>query len=395
MIVKKMVEMGKSRGIIYFDELDKCTSKHGHINEITSILIHLTDPNTNKCFQDRFFQGIDFPLNKIIFMFAYNDSSLIDPILLDRFKEIRLKPYSLNDKIKILNDFMIPEICKNIGIDINKIKFSQTILEFLINNYTIEAGVRRIKEIIENILLNLNKDIIMEENKINEKHIIELTIEEIKKILDKTKIKFEKIHEHDEIGIINGMYATESGYGGIIPIQVFKNHISKTSNFEFKLTGTQGKVMKESVLCSYTAAVEYIKRNLYLMPNLDTDIESHIHKEFPTGFHVHTPSTSSPKDGPSAGCAFTCAFISRIINKPIKNYIGMTGEIELTGKITEIGGLPYKLMGSKRAGVKKVFIPKQNKKDLDKIIKNNPNLIDDDFNVQAVDCIDDVFPQII
>ena len=104
LIVRKMVELGKSRCILFFDELDKCSSKNG-TNEIANILIHLTDPNTNKCFQDRFFQGIDFPLDKVIMIFSYNDSSLIDPILIDRFREIKIKPYSLNDKVSIFKNF--------------------------------------------------------------------------------------------------------------------------------------------------------------------------------------------------------------------------------------------------------------------------------------------------
>ena len=119
MIIKKMVEMGKSRCILYFDELDKACSKHGNINEITSILIHLTDPNMNKSFQDRFFQGVDFPLDKVIMIFSYNDSSLIDPILLDRFKEIETKPYSVKDKIHIVKLFMFKETCDLIGFDSN------------------------------------------------------------------------------------------------------------------------------------------------------------------------------------------------------------------------------------------------------------------------------------
>ena len=117
MIIKKMVEMGKSRCILYFDELDKACSKHGQVNEITSILIHLTDPNMNKTFQDRFFQGIDFPLDKVIMMFSYNDSSLVDPILLDRLKEINVSPYSSNDKLEIVNNFITPEIVNSVGLD--------------------------------------------------------------------------------------------------------------------------------------------------------------------------------------------------------------------------------------------------------------------------------------
>ena len=146
MIIRKMVEAGKSRCILYFDELDKACSKHGQVNEITSILIHLTDPNMNKTFQDRFFQGIDFPLNKVIMIFSYNDSQLIDPILLDRLKEIKIKPYTTPEKIEIVNNFIFPEVIKNIGFDKNDVKFDKSMIKYIIDKYTNEAGVRNIKK---------------------------------------------------------------------------------------------------------------------------------------------------------------------------------------------------------------------------------------------------------
>ena len=131
LIIKKMVEMGTERCILFFDELDKTASKHGNNNEISSILIHLTDPNMNKSFQDRFFQGINFPLDKVIMIFSYNDSEKIDPILLDRLTEIKIKPYTLFDKINIIRDFVIPELKLNINI-----KIEDYIIQYIIENYT-------------------------------------------------------------------------------------------------------------------------------------------------------------------------------------------------------------------------------------------------------------------
>ena len=159
-----MVDMGKSRCILYFDELDKACSKHGNINEISSILIHLTDPNMNKSFQDRFFQGVDFPLDKVIMIFSYNDSSLIDPILLDRITEIKIKPYNTKDKIEICNQHIIPEMTTNIGLPPSLLKWDTKILEYIIDNYTNEAGVRGIKRIIEKICMNLNINRLKKEN---------------------------------------------------------------------------------------------------------------------------------------------------------------------------------------------------------------------------------------
>ena len=134
--------------ILYFDELDKACSKNGS-NEITNILIHLTDPNMNKSFQDRFFQGVDFPLDKVIMIFSYNDSSLIDRILVDRFIEIDIKPYNINDKVKILKDYMFKEVCISIGFDVNEFQLKDDDIKYIIDKYTYEAGVRELKRKIE------------------------------------------------------------------------------------------------------------------------------------------------------------------------------------------------------------------------------------------------------
>lgn len=390
LIIKKMVEAGKSRCILYFDELDKATSKHGHINEITSILIHLTDPNMNKTFQDRFFQGVEFPLDKVIFIFSYNDSSLVDPILLDRLKEINVKPYTSNEKIKIVKEFVIPEMKESIGLHNDKwINLKDDVIEYIIDNYTNEAGVRDIKRYIEKMFLTLNLDKIYKNINIDE-----INIDTVNKLLDKPVQEQTKIHSKPLTGIINGLYATNNGDGGIIPIQIFNNFSSSPNSFEIKLTGKQGDVMKESVHCSLTAAIDYIRRNIKKFKHIK-NLDDYLIKNFKYGFHIHAPSTSTPKDGPSAGCAFTSAFISRILNKPIKNDIAMTGEIELTGRITKIGGLNFKLIGAKKAGVKLVFVPLENKKDLEEIKEKYPKLLDENFQAKYFEYIDDIINQIL
>jgi endopeptidase La len=395
LIIKKMVEMGSSRCILYFDELDKACSKHGSINEITSILIHLTDPNMNKTFQDRFFQGIDFPLDKVIMIFSYNDASLVDPILLDRLKQIQVGAYVLSDKIKIVKEFIIPEMAEAVGLRNEKwINISDELIEWIVENYTNEAGVRSIKRKIEQIFLTLNLDKIHQKNEFKDDNIKEITKDMLLRILDKPNNEGQKIHEKPMVGIINGLYATSNGDGGIIPIQIFNNYSSNPNIFEIKLTGKQGDVMKESVQCSLTAALDYIRRNINQYPEIK-NLDKYLNNNFKYGFHVHTPSTSTPKDGPSAGCAFTSAFISRILNKKIRNDIGMTGEIELTGKITKIGGLNFKLIGSKKAGVKLVFVPKENEKDIEEIKNKYPNLINDNFKVEYFDYIDEIIDKIL
>lgn len=361
MVVRKLSEIGKGRCIIYFDELDKCNVKHG-INEISSIIIHLTDQNMNHCFQDRFFQGVDFPLQNCIFMASYNDSSLIDPILLDRFVEIEVKPYTIKDKLNIIKDYVLPEIISEVGLK-KTIKIADEVIKKGILEYTNEAGVRDIKHKLELIMMKINKEVLV--GKIND-NLLEINWDSFKKYIDEKSYKTEKIHEEPKIGMINGLYATVSGRGGIVPIQVMQLYGEKT--FQLKLTGSLGDVMKESIQCAYTTALNYIKDKGH-------DI-SKILENFTSGFHIHAPCGATPKDGPSAGAAFTLAFISILLNQKISNEIGITGEIELTGKITKIGGLISKLQGAKLAGIKKVLISEENSDDIEEIKTKYPEIVD-------------------
>lgn len=382
LVVKKMVEAGSPRCIMYFDELDKATKKNDG-NDIYNILIHMTDPNMNKEFQDRFFQEICFPLDKVIFIFSYNDSSLIDPVLLDRITEINTKPYSHNDKINITRKFLMKEMTEMISLPSNFISINDDDIKFIIENYTNEAGVRDLKRKLEKIFLKINIDIIY--GRIKNKKSLKLTKERIIKYLSKSKREFKKIHEHDSVGVVNGLYATESGFGGITPIQIFNNYTGSEKKFNLKFTGRQGEVMKESVMSGLTTA----------MHSLKNEIRHKVLKNHPYGLHIHAPCGAVPKDGPSAGCAFATAFMSRFLNLKIKRDIAMTGEIEPTGKITKIGGLCYKLNGAKKAGVKEVFVSEENKDDLLEIKKHNPEIFKDDFKVSLVKSILDVYEKAI
>jgi ATP-dependent Lon protease len=384
-IVKKMSEIGKGRCILYFDELDKSCTKHGgSVNEISSILIHLTDPNMNKSFQDRFFQGIDFPLDNCIIMASFNDRKLVDPILLDRFIDIEVKAYTVYDKIEIINKFMIPELIKSIGFN-SKIIIDNETLKRIIIDFTAEAGVRDIKRKIELIIMKLNKEYML--TKYQEE--VKLNYEEILKLLDEKPMQISKIYDNPEVGIINGLYATSSGIGGIVPIQI-KNNYSGDSAFVFKLTGSLGDVMKESIQCAFTMAVNYINDN-----NLLKDINKILKDKFTNGFHIHAPHCSTPKDGPSAGAVFTICFISRILNKKIKNDMAMTGEIDLLGNITKIGGLDHKLIGAKMAGIKKVLISKENEEDIEDIKKDYTDLFDNTFSYKLISKINEAVNEFI
>jgi endopeptidase La len=379
LIVKKIAEVGTTRCILFLDELDKCAKKHGDINEITSILIHLTDPNSNHAFQDRFFDGIEFPLQRLIVVASYNNRKKIDPILLDRFNEIDVEPYTIKDKIHITKSYIIPELLENIGMQ-HKVDISDCDIKYIIKQYTNEGGVRNLKRKIEDILLKINKSIIMGSTT---NDTIYLTREEIDRLIDDKKMdEQEKIHDKDEVGMINGLYATSNGNGGIIPIQIQVNYLHDGKKGAcFRLTGSQGEVMKESVECAFTCAMRYLSQYI--------DVPRTLREQYPYGFHVHTPSTSTPKDGPSAGCAFALAFISRLLNKPIKRNIGITGEIDLNGKITKIGGLVYKIIGARSAGINHILISRENEPDMINILKNHGELFDESFRYTFVETLDE------
>jgi ATP-dependent Lon protease len=279
-------------------------------------------------------------------------------------------------------------LAQSIGLTEKWVNIKEELIEYIVDSYTSEAGVRSIKRYIEKIFLTLNLDKIYKRNKFKDNSDFEISKEMIIEILNNSNNDITMVHPKSEIGIINGLYATTNGNGGIIPIQIFNNNGNKT--FEMKYTGTQGDVMKESVQCSFTASIEYLKRI-----NYTDNINEYLDNNFKCGFHIHTPSTSMPKDGPSAGCAFTSAFISRILNRPINNLIGMTGEIELTGRITKIGGLNFKLIGAKKAGIKIVYVPYENENDLNDIKIKYPKLIDDNFNVKLFSYIDDIIDEIL
>lgn len=384
-IVKKMTETQKSRCILFFDELDKTALHHGR-NEITDVLIHVTDATTNSQFNDKFFQDISFPLNKVLFVFSFNNKEKIDPILLDRMQVIKVESYSIEDKIQIVNKHLIKEAKNDIGLNDIEIKISDENITHLVDTYTNEGGVRRIKDMIEKILLKINKDRIFksgifEKEKANKRiKSIELTRSLIDGYLPKHSITSRKIHKSPEVGVVNGMYVLSSGNdGGILPILMYKNQMGKGNKFVIKVTGNQKRVMTESIEFAFTIAINFIK------PKYGKTF----FKDYPNGLHVHNPD-ASVKDGPSAGSSNTLAFISKILNKKVKNDVALTGEIDHDGRIGAIGGLDGKLVGSKKAGVRLCFVPKDNEKDVDKIKLIHKTLFDDNFRIMIVSNIKEI-----
>ena len=359
-LVDILMESKCMNPIIFIDELDK-VSKTNHGSEIIGILTHLTDLTQNDEINDKFFSGIKFDFSKCLFIFSYNNSSLIDPILRDRITEVNIKPLTTKDKLEVVNDFMLPEIIDCVGLDMDEISIDNEVITHLIETYTYEAGVRKLKEKLLDIIRYINLQRIYGDI---DNSRITINKELIDKILEKKpKISYKKIAKKPMIGYVNGLFATSAGVGGLTIIEVVKSFSDQ--KLGMILTGSQGDVMKESMKCAKTIAWNLIPKSIKEKINLDWETNGN------WGLHIHTPDTAQPKDGPSAGGAITLGIISRLTGVPILNTIATTGEIDLNGNIKKIGGLSSKILGAYKAGIKKIFIPKENKNDLDNIKKDN------------------------
>lgn len=365
--------------VIFFDELDK-VSDTAKGEEIINILMHLTDSTQNSHFNDKYYQGVDFDLSRAIFIFSFNEEWKINRILKDRMYIIRTDGFEMKEKVKISKKHLIPKIVNSVGYENNQITFTDEIIEFIIENYTFEGGVRKLKECMLEICKELNLRMLSGTKLLGKKVKFPITLTEkmlTDDIFKKRRIhKIEKIHNKPKVGLVNGLWANDMGVGGLIPIEVFS--IPTNSKLELELTGQQGDVMQESMRCAKTVAWNIIPDRCKERLNKEW-------KDFGnTGIHIHCPDGATPKDGPSAGAAITTAIISMLLREPVDNKIAMTGEINLKGEVTEIGGLSQKLNGAKKAGATHVLIPLQNKPDLDKIMVGESNPIDSNFKVTCV-----------
>jgi len=388
-IVDVLMESKCMNPIIYIDELDK-VSRTEQGREIIGILTHLIDTTQNDEFQDRFFSGIPFDLSKALFIFSYNDPDQIDRILLDRIHRIRFDNLSWSDKLVIVRRFVLPELNEKMGFD-NTVELTDEVVKHIVQTYTMEPGIRKLKEILFDLYGEINLRLLnfvdVKDDDGNKKKFelpVKITIDDLgTEYLKKyRKVRDTKIHVAPEVGTINGMWANALGNGGIIPVEA--RLMPATSFLDLKLTGMQGDVMKESMTVAKTLAWS-------LTPELrQKELIKSFEKTKNQGLHVHCPEGATPKDGPSAGGAITMAIYSLLNNKPIRNTVSMTGETNLQGKVTAIGGLDAKIMGSMRAGVKTILYPTDNEEDYQDFLKKYSELLDlDEISFHAVDNVKD------
>jgi len=385
-IVNSLIVSRCMNPVIYMDELDKVSQTH-HGTEIINLLIHLVDPSQNSHFRDKYFAGIDFDLSKATFIFSYNDADQINPVLMDRITHLKTRGFRLPEKVIISQKYLLTSIFDDVGINTSDIEIPDDVLEWIVQSYTHEGGVRHLKKILYDIvreinLRNLTSKSIKFPLKITKK---DLEMDYLKK---RRIYQHEKIHKRSTVGKINGLYATCNDTGGITVIEA--SWVPSDTRLRLELTGRQGDIMKESMQVAKTLAWKLLSNDL------KEKWEKRWVKDGFQGIHIHCPEGATPKDGPSAGAAITTALYSLLSEKAIKNTIGITGEIDLSGKVLEIGGLESKIFGAINAGCKKVLCPVGNKKDLDKIMEERGEEFKNyKIEIKTISTIKDVFKEML
>ena len=360
-IIQMMKKAGTNNPLFLLDEIDKVGSDYR--GDPSSALLEALDPEQNKQFNDHYLE-VDYDLSDVLFITTANTLNILPP-LLDRMEIIRLPGYTENEKINIAQKFLIPKQGKNNGLKKGEWKISEEVNKKIIRDYTREPGVRNLEREISKIARKMVK-------KIDAKEKINKTIseEDLSNYLGVKKYNFGEIENENKIGVATGLAWTEVG-GEILKIET----VNMPGKGKMQITGKLGEVMQESV----KAAKSYVRSKSIEFGILPPIFEK-------KDFHIHVPEGATPKDGPSAGIAVVTSIISSITGNPVNKDVAMTGEVTLTGNVLQIGGLKEKLLAAHRAGIKKVLIPIDNKKDLVEI----PETIRKSINIVAVESIDEV-----
>lgn len=343
-IIQGIRRAGTSNPVFIIDEIDKMTKDIK--GDPASSLLEVLDPEQNDKFSDHYIEE-DFDLSKVFFIATANYIEQIPYELRDRLEIINLSSYTEYEKLDIAKRHLVPKELEEHGLTPLQIQITDEALMVMIRNYTKEAGVRELERVIATLLRKIVKEILLEKNTI----FYKIDENNLENYLGKKKYFYTENANKNEIGVVNGMAYTVFG-GDILPIEanIFKG------KGDLILTGSLGEVMQES--CQI--ALSYIKAN-----KDEFEIDSKLLEE--NNIHIHFPEGAVSKDGPSAGIAITSALISVFTKKTVNFSIAMTGEITLHGRVLAIGGLKEKVIGAHRAGIKTVYLPVENEKDIEEI----------------------------
>ena len=352
---------GSMNPVVVLDEVDKLI-QGGYQGDPASALLEVLDPEQNNTFTDHY-MNIPYDLSNVLFICTANSWDTIPGPLLDRMEVISLSGYSPLDKMQIAKRHLLPRAMEDAGLNETQIHVTDGAIKRIVEEYTMEAGVRGLKKQLDILCRHTAADYV--EN--GKKDSITVTAKEVPKYLGNKGIQHDRKLKNSPAGVVTGLAWTQIG-GEILFIETRAMHGSG----QVILTGQLGDVMKESA----TISVSLVK-SIFMNDKLDfknTDI------------HIHVPSGAVPKDGPSAGITLLTALVSLVTGIPVSNELAMTGEVSLRGQVMPIGGLPEKLMAAQRSGIKKVLIPKANVRDLEDV----PEEVRNSLEIVPVETIDEV-----
>lgn len=345
-IIKSLIKAESSNPVIILDEIDKLGSDHR--GDPSSALLEVLDPEQNNTFHDNYIDT-DYDLSKVLFIATANNISTIPAPLLDRMELIEVTGYITEEKVEIAKRHLIPKEINNCGLNKDNIKFSKTAIEYIIENYTRESGVRELEKKINKIMRKLA----LRFAKTGEQTAINIKVSDVEELLGTPIFSRDKYQGNEYAGVVTGLAWTAVG-GEILFVET---SLSKGKGSQLTLTGNLGDVMKESAML----ALEYLRSHASLF-----DINEAIFDNW--NIHIHVPEGAIPKDGPSAGITMVTSLASAFTQRKVKDKLAMTGEITLRGKVLPVGGIKEKILAAKRAGIKDIILCDENKKDIEEIL---------------------------
>jgi ATP-dependent Lon protease len=345
-IIQGMKKAEVVNPLFLLDEIDKLGNDYR--GDPSSALLEVLDPEQNNTFNDHYME-VDYDLSDVMFICTANSLNMPQP-LLDRMEVIRLSGYTEDEKLEIVKRHMLSKQQKAAGLRRGEFKISDKALRDLIRYYTREAGVRNLEREIANLCRKSIKEILMKGKK-----SISITPKSLEKYAGVKKYRYGEVETQDRIGVVNGLAYTETG-GDLLPIEAVT---MPGKDGKVSMTGNLKDVMKESI----TVAEMLIKSRAHEFGVSENELKER-------ALHVHVPEGAVPKDGPSAGAAMVTAIVSALTQIEIRRDVAMTGEVNLRGYVTAIGGLKEKLLAAMRGGITKVLIPQENEKDLADIPDN-------------------------
>ncbi|MBR2359820.1 MAG: endopeptidase La [Bacteroidaceae bacterium] len=345
-IIKSISKAGSNNPVFILDEIDKI-AQMTHQGDPASALLEVLDPEQNKAFHDNFLE-VDYDLSKVMFIATANNLASIPSHLLDRMELIEVSGYITEEKIEIARRHLIPKEMENVGLKKTDVKLNKAAIEFIIENYTRESGVRELSKKIGKLMRRIAKDIATQGYTLHR----DIKPADVRELLGVPEYSRDIYQGNDYAGVVTGLAWTAVG-GEILFVET---SLSKGKGGKLTLTGNLGDVMKESAML----ALEYLKAHTHLL-HIDNEIFDN------WNIHIHVPEGAIPKDGPSAGITMATSLASALTQRKVKANIAMTGEITLRGKVLPVGGIKEKILAAKRAGIKEIILCKENKKNIEEI----------------------------